>query len=64
MIDTKAMANNIYSACCGFDASDYAETQETDLKNLESALDKIDSYADWNEDFKALAEALRVLFED
>lgn len=63
MIDTKAIANNIYSACCGFDASDYAETKETDLKNLESALSKLDSYACYNEDFKTLAECLRVLYD-
>ena len=63
MIDIKKIASNIYSACTEYETSDYAETKATDLKNLESALDTINSYSYWNEDFKTLVEALRVLFE-
>ena len=64
MFSIETVANNIYSACTEFNKADYKETKEKDLSNLESALSKLDLYACYNEDFKTLAECLRVLYDD
>ena len=59
----ETVANNIYNACTDFDALDYIETKETEIKNLKSALEKVHDYSYYNDDFKVLAESLRVLFD-
>lgn len=59
MINVEQIANNIYSACTDFDASDYAETKEQEQEALKESLKALEQ----EERHAVLLEALRVLFE-
>lgn len=56
------MALNIYEASKDMDWGDYEDVKDESVKNLVSALEKIRGYADYNEDFSALWQALERIY--
>ncbi len=43
-IDTLELATGIYNLACDLDAADYSETAETEINELENALDNLRNY--------------------
>ena len=64
MINTKIIAGGIYSAAADMDHDDYSETAETDIKDLETALNALTIMASNNRPAAALLSALRMIYED
>lgn len=56
------MARRIYEASLDMDYADYADTKEADINFIASALEKIGDYAERDNDFLALFNALSIIY--
>lgn len=61
-MDFENMAAKIYNAAADMDISDYDETKQNDLDLISKALEKVKGYGYYNDDFKALWDALERIY--
>ena len=60
----ETIAKNLYKACEDFDAQNYSDSKEQEIALLQSAIEKVYSYASYNDDFLALYNALYIAFSE
>lgn len=54
----ETIASKIYDAACDMDMQNYSDSKEEEINMINQAIDKIYSYAPYNNDFLALYNAL------
>lgn len=58
------IAKNLYKYNEDMDAQNYCDSREKEIELLQSALEKVYSYASYNNDFLALYNALYMAFSE
>lgn len=56
------MASAIYESAKDMDFDDYEDTKEESIEKLASALDKVNRYGGYNNDFSVLWQALERIY--
>lgn len=60
----ETIAQNLYEYCEDMDAQNYCDIKEKEIELINSAIDKVHSYASYNDDFLALYNALYIAFSE